>query len=124
VSDLSVSSLGLGAPVVDPATEPAAVRNGDATAKDAYQTGLGFEQMLVSELTQELQSSTSSDGSDGSGGGDGSDSGLLGNSSDSADMLGQLLPQALTQGITSTGGLGVAAQIAASIDPALRGKLS
>jgi Rod binding domain-containing protein len=39
-------------------------------------------------------------------------------------MVGQLLPQALSQGITSTGGLGVAAQIAASIDPALQGKLS
>jgi Rod binding domain-containing protein len=124
MSDLSVSSLGLATPAVDPATEPAAVRNGGTKAEQAYETGLAFEQMLVSELTQELQSSTSSDGSDGSGGGDGSDSGLLGNSSDSADMLGQLLPQALTQGITSTGGLGVAAQIAASIDPALRGKLS
>jgi Rod binding domain-containing protein len=122
MSDLSVSSLGLATPAVDPATEPAAVRNGGTKAEQAYQTGLAFEQMLVSQLTQELQSSTAVDGSDGTS--DGSSSGLLGNSGDSSDMLGQLLPQALSQGITSTGGLGVAAQIAASIDPALQGKLS
>jgi len=122
MTGISPTSLGLAAPTVDPALEPAAVRHGDANAKQAYQVGLAFEQMLVDQLSQQLSATVS--GSDGSsdGSASGSSDGLSGTDS-SSNPYSQLLPQALGSGVMSAGGLGVAAQIASSIDPALRGKL-
>ncbi|HEX3975846.1 MAG TPA: hypothetical protein VHW96_06250 [Solirubrobacteraceae bacterium] len=112
-------------PLMDPATEPAAVRNGDQKAKDAYQTGLSFENVLVNELAQQLSATVP--------GLDGSDDGLGGTSDDSSDSgstggvgggggLGaysSLLPQTLTSSIMAGGGTGIAMEIAKSIDPAL-----
>lgn len=109
------------APVLDAATEPAAIRNGNAQAKQAYQEGLAFEQMLVDQLTQEMAATTATT-DDGSDDGSSDDSGVLG--TDSADSpLTSMLPQALSSSVMSAGGLGIAAQVAASIDPALEGKL-
>ena len=48
------------------ANEPAAIRNGDAAAKNAYQVGTSFEQVLLDQLTQELASTDSDPSSDGS----------------------------------------------------------
>jgi hypothetical protein len=112
-------------PLMDPATEPAAIRNGDQKAKNAYQTGLAFENVLVNELAQQLSATVP--------GLDGSDDGLGGTSADSsgsgstggvggAGGLGaysSLLPQTLTSSIMAGGGTGIAMQIAKSIDPAL-----
>ncbi len=112
-------------PLMDPATEPAAIRNGDQKAKNAYQTGLAFENVLVNELAQQLSATVP--------GLDGSDDGLGGTSNDSSDSgstggvggaggLGaysSLLPQTLTSSIMAGGGTGIAMQIAKSIDPAL-----
>jgi hypothetical protein len=112
-------------PLMDPATEPASVRNGDQKAKDAYKTGLAFENVLVNELAQQLSATVP--------GLDGSDDGLGGTSDDSSDSgstggvggaggLGaysSLLPQTLTSSIMAGGGTGIAMQIAQSIDPAL-----
>jgi hypothetical protein len=112
-------------PLMDPATEPAAIRNGDQKAKDAYQTGLSFENVLVNELAQQLSATVP--------GLDGSDNGLGGTSDDSSDAgssggvgggggLGaysSLLPQTFATSIMSGGGTGIAMQIAKSIDPAL-----
>jgi hypothetical protein len=112
-------------PLMDPATEPAAVRNGDQKAKNAYQTGLAFENVLVNELAQQLSATVP--------GLDGSDDGLGGTSDDSSDAgstggvgggggLGaysSLLPQTMATGIMSGGGTGIAMEIAKSIDPAL-----
>lgn len=116
---MSITSLD-SLPVVDPSLEPASVRNGDQTAKNAYQTGLAFEQMLVDQLSQELTSTASADGSD-DGSGDGTDAatGLMSGDPASATYA-QMLPQALSSGVMSAGGLGIAAQIAASIDPAIK----
>ena len=104
-----------GLPVVDQATEPAAVRHGGPAAQKAYETGLGFEQMLVSELTQTMTDTIS--GSDPSGGdssgGDSSSSG----SSSGLGAYASLMPGALSSSIMSAGGTGVAMQIARSIDP-------
>ena len=102
------------------ANEPAAIRNGDADAKKAYQVGLSFEQVLVDQLTQEL-ASTATDSSDGSS--DGSDdssgaSGLMGGDAASS-AYATMQPQTLTSSIMSGGGTGIALQIAKSIDPAL-----
>ncbi len=115
-----VSSL----PPIDPALEPAAVRNGNQAAKQAYQAGLAFEQMLVDQLSQQLSATAGLDGSSSSDGSssDGSSDSIMGSDAASS-MYAQMLPQALTSSLMSGGGLGVAAQIAQSIDPALGGKL-
>jgi hypothetical protein len=115
-------------PLIDPATEPAAVRNGDQKAKNAYQTGLSFENVLVNQLAQQLAATVPGlDGSSGSddGLGGSSDDGLGGTSSDSSGSSGglgaysSLLPQTLATSVMSGGGTGIAMQIATSIDPAL-----
>jgi hypothetical protein len=112
-------------PLIDPANEPAAIRNGDKKAQDAYKTGLAFENVLVNELAQQLSATVP--------GLDGSDDGLGGTSDGSSDTgssggvggaggLGaysSLLPQTLATGVMSGGGTGLAMQIAKSIDPAL-----
>ena len=133
MSALSIASTsGLstaGLPPIDPATEPAVIRNGSKTAQNAYQTGLAFEQMLVNELATELSQTvsggSSSDGSSSDGSDDSSDStstGLMGGSDAASSMYAQMLPQALTSGIMSSGGTGVALQIAKGIDPSIGAK--
>jgi Rod binding domain-containing protein len=119
MSALSASSLSASLPPIDPATEPASVRNGGTKAKAAYQEGLAFEDVLVNELAQEM---TATAGLDGSGG-----DGLGGSTSDSSSGLGgsslgaysSLLPQTLATSVMSAGGTGLALQLAQSIDPAL-----
>jgi Rod binding domain-containing protein len=115
-------------PMIDPANEPAAVRNGDQKAKNAYETGVAFENVLVNELAQQLAATVP--------GLDGSDDGLGGTSDDSSDgssagstggvggggglgAYSSLLPQTLASSVMSGGGTGIAMQIAQSIDPAL-----
>ena len=125
MSALSSSSLGTALPAstlppIDPALEPESVRTGNQAAKNAYQEGLAFEDILVNELVTQMTktvpgldgSSSGSDGSDGSGGG-------LGGSGSGLGAYASLLPQALTSNVMSTGGTGIAMQIARSIDPAL-----
>ncbi len=103
-----LSSSGL--PTVNQTLEPAWVRKGSAATQKAYETALAFEQMLVEELSQSLTASSglggesgaegeSSEGSSGSGGGGAS------------GPLSSMLPQALTSGVMSAGGLGLAAQM-------------
>lgn len=119
----SVPVTGMGP--IDPALEPASVRNGNSAAKNAYQTGLAFEDILVSELVQELSatvpgldgSGASASGSDGST--DGSDGGSDGTQGSTLGAYAPLLGQALTSGIMADGGTGIAMQIATAIDPAL-----
>jgi hypothetical protein len=115
-------------PLIDPANEPAAIRNGDKKAQDAYRTGLAFENVLVTQLAQQLAATVP--------GLDGSDDGLGQSSDDSSDAgstgstggvgggggLGaysSLLPQTLTSSIMQGGGTGIAMQIAKSLDPGL-----
>ena len=112
-SALSTSGL----PPINPANEPAAIRNGDADAKKAYQTGLSFEQLLVNQLTQELASTATDSSGDGSSDSSGA-GGLMGGDAASS-AYANMLPQTLTSSIMSGGGTGIAMQIAKSIDPAL-----
>jgi Rod binding domain-containing protein len=115
------SQLGGALPPINPATEPAAIRNGDAAAKKAYQEALGFEDILVNQLSQELaatvsgpgSSDGSSDGSSGSGA-----SGILGGDP-STSAFSSMIPQTLTNSIMSSGGLGVAMRLAQALDPAI-----
>ena len=122
----SSSPLASALPPINPATEPASIRNGDPAAKKAYQEALGFEDILVNQLSQELASTVSSPGSlDGSGdSSDSSDSGNSGGggmlgSDPSTSAFSSMIPQALTTGIMSGGGLGIAARLAQALDPAI-----
>jgi hypothetical protein len=110
MSTLPASSL----PPINAASEPASVRNGPPAAKQAYQEALGFEQLLVDQLSQQLAATvSSSDSADGSSGG-----GIMG-SDPSTGAYASLIPQALSSGIMSAGGTGVALQLAQALDPAL-----
>ena len=124
--DLTSALGGLGAttsPAINPATEPANIRNGGAKAQEAYATAMQFEQVLVNQLTKQLASSAnlngSDDSSDGSGDDSGSSSSLLG-SGPAASEYQQLLPGALSSSIMGSGGLGnLAETLAGAIDPAI-----
>jgi Rod binding domain-containing protein len=113
-------------PVVDAANEPADIRNGNSAAQKAYQEALGFEDILVQQLTQELAStvtspaySSNSSGSSGSSDSSSDSSGGILGSDPSTSAFASLIPTALTQSIMSSGGLGIAQQLAQSIDPAI-----
>jgi Rod binding domain-containing protein len=113
-------------PVVDAANEPADIRNGNSAAQKAYQEALGFEDILVQQLTQELASTVTSpaDSSDSSGSSGSSDSssnssgGILG-SDPSTSAFASLIPTALTQSIMSGGGIGIADSLARALDPSI-----
>lgn len=136
VGSAGLASAGLGStslPAISEADLPASVRSGSPAEKSAYTEALGFEQILVNELSQQLSATVSSDdGSDGTDGTDGSD-GSSGSGSDDSSMgllsagteasgFASLIPQAMTQSIMAGGGLGEAftTQLADSIDPSLR----
>jgi Rod binding domain-containing protein len=84
---------------VDQSLLPADVRQGTQTRRDAYTASLGFEQMLVQQLTESLASSARD---------------AMGGDSPYASML----PTAMADGIMDAGGLGLARQLTDSIAPA------
>ena len=106
-------------PPINSALLPADIRNGDAKAKHAYQEALGFEDILMQQLTQQMANTVTSPGGDSSGSGDSSNSssgGILG-SDPSTNAFASLIPTALTQSIMSGGGTGMAEQLARALDP-------
>jgi hypothetical protein len=130
MSALSSVSLGSALPAtntapLDPALEPESIRNGNQAAKNAYQTGLAFENVLMNELAQAMTATVPGLSGDDDGLGGSSDSSSAGSSggltgSDSGiSAYSSLLPQALTSSVMSGGGTGMAMQIAQSLDPAL-----
>jgi hypothetical protein len=119
---MSIGTIPSSLPPVDAANEPADIRNGNAAAKNAYQEALGFEDILVQQLTQELANTVSSPSDDSSGDGSGDSSGGILGSDPSTSGFASLIPTALTQSIMSNGGLGIAAQLAQSIDPQIGSK--
>jgi Rod binding domain-containing protein len=107
-------------PPINAALEPAEIRNGNAQAKQAYQEALGFEDILMQQLTQQMADTVSSpggDSSDGSGDSSGSSSGGILGSDPSSSAFASLIPTALTQSIMSGGGTGMADQLARALDP-------
>ena len=94
-------------PPIDQALLPAEVRSGTKRDKKAYEAALGFERMLLGELTKSLADTAKPiDGGDDSNGAadDGS-----GQSQDAASsMYMQMLPDQLADAVTSAGGLGLA----------------
>jgi hypothetical protein len=96
-----------GLPVLNQALEPSWVRHGSAAIQSDYQNALSFEQTLVEQLTQTMSSAGTEGESSGEGeAGEGGASGAL-----SAE-----LPQALSAGIMSAGGLGLAAQLTRGLE--------
>ena len=89
-------------------SEPAWVRKGSAATQKAYETALAFEQMLVEELSQSL---TATSGLGGESGGEGESSEGSSGGGGASGPLSSMLPQALTSGVMSAGGLGLAAQM-------------
>ena len=100
-------------PALNQATLPADVRNGTKAQKQTYEAALGFERMLVDELTKTMLSSATAD----SAASDSSSGGPSDSSSDATTTLyQQLLPDQLSQAITGSGGLGLADQIYKSLE--------
>jgi len=106
-----------GLPPIDASAEPLSVQHGSAADKRTYQSALAFEQMLVTELAQQLAATASTPSDDGS---DGS-SGLMG-SDPASSTYAQMLPQALSTSLMSSGGTGMALQLTQSLDPSLGAK--
>jgi Rod binding domain-containing protein len=92
-------------PPIDQAALPAEVRNGTKQDKKAYQAALGFERMLLGELTKSLADTAKPAGTDDSDDG-GSDGG--GTQDAASSMYMQMLPDQLADAVTSAGGLGLA----------------
>ena len=91
-------------PPIDQAALPAEVRNGTKQDKKAYEAALGFERMLLGELTKTLADTAKPAGSD-----EGDDSASGDGSQDAASsMYMQMLPDQLADAVTSAGGLGLA----------------
>ena len=92
-------------PPIDNSLIPAEVRNGSASDKKSYQAALGFERMLLGELTKAMADTAKpADGSDSD-----SDSGDGGQPQDAAtSMYTQMLPDQLADSITQNGGMGLA----------------
>ena len=91
-------------PPVDQATLPAEVRNGTKQDKKAYEAALGFERMLLGELTKSLADTAKPAGSDES-----DDGATDGGTQDAASsMYMQMLPDQLADAVTAAGGLGLA----------------
>ena len=98
-------------PPIDPAMLPAEIRNGSAKDKQTYQADLGFEQMLLGQMTKSMVA-TANPTDDGSG--DGTDSSDSSGSSDSTSsdaatsLYMSMLPDQLTSALMSNGGVGLA----------------
>jgi Rod binding domain-containing protein len=111
-------------PPIDSALIPASVRDAGPKAQKLYTAALSFEQQLTQQLAQSLTStlqdpSAGTDGTDGTDGSDGSDDSSGADSS--TTMLQQMLPDALAQGMTQAGGLGLAQQLYEALGGATTG---
>ncbi|HEX4521688.1 MAG TPA: hypothetical protein VH063_19085 [Gaiellaceae bacterium] len=103
---------GTALPPVDQAQLPADVRKAGPKAEQLYETALSFEQVMLSQLTQAMSATTGMDGSDDSSddSDDSSDDSTDATDSTSSAMM-QMLPGALSQTMTSAGGVGIADEL-------------
>jgi Rod binding domain-containing protein len=83
-------------PPIDEASLPADIRKGSAEEKKAYTAALGFERMLLGELTKQMaETAKPADGGD-----DDKDA--------ASSMYMQMLPDQLADAVTRNGGIGLA----------------
>jgi Rod binding domain-containing protein len=88
-------------PPIDQASLPAEVRNGSKQDKKAYQAALGFERMLLGELTKAMAETAKPI--------DGGDDDSSSQSKDAASAIYmEMLPDQLADAMTANGGLGLA----------------
>ena len=88
-------------PPIDQATLPVEVRNGSKQDKKAYQAALGFERMLLGELTKAMAETAKPI--------DGGDEDSSSQTKDVASSIYlQMLPDQLADAVTANGGLGLA----------------
>ena len=117
MSDISATDLSSLGSNIMPTVLPPDVRKAGAKGEQLYKAALGFEQLLTHELTDQLaQTMQGTDDADSSG--SSSDDGSEDPSTQSIFSMGgsspvvsQMLPQALSDGITQAGGLGIAHQL-------------
>jgi Rod binding domain-containing protein len=83
---------------IDTSLLPPDVRKAGPAAERLYAGALAFEQQLTQQLAQSL-----ADSADATGGSDDEDSGDA-----TTSMYKQMLPDAMSQGVTAAGGLGLA----------------
>jgi Rod binding domain-containing protein len=97
-------------PPIDQAALPAEIRNGSAKDKQNYQAALGFERMLLGELTKAMADTAQPvDGGDSSDSTDSADGADTSQPQDAASsMYMQMLPDQLADAVTKSGGLGLA----------------
>jgi hypothetical protein len=116
MSDLSAQDLtALGSSIV-PTVLPPDVRAAGAKGEQLYKAALGFEQLLTKELTDQLaqtmQGTAAMGGSDDrSDGSDDPSSQSIFSMGGTSPVVSQMMPQALSDGITQAGGLGIAHQL-------------
>ncbi len=100
-----------GLPTVAAGVEPAFVRNGSTAVKSAYKEAVGFEEMLVEQLSKSMSETGGLTESGQEGGGEGEEGG------GSMSLVSSMLPQTLAESLTRGGGLGLATQLTTEIDP-------
>jgi len=117
MSDLQATDLSALGSNILPTVLPPDVRKAGAKGEQLYKAALGFEQLLTQELTDQLaqtmQGTDDADSSDSSSD-DGSDdpsTQSIFSMGGSSPVVSQMLPQALSDGITQAGGLGIAHQL-------------
>jgi Rod binding domain-containing protein len=93
-----VTGTGLGP--IDRALLPADVRNGTPEDRKRYEAALGFERMLVSQLTQQLADTAKPAGDEESG---------------ATSAYRNMLPGAMADAVVQGGGLGLARTIAENL---------
>jgi Rod binding domain-containing protein len=92
-------------PPINEAALPATVRNGSAGDKKAYQAALGFERVLLGELTKAL-----ADTAKPAGGGESDQP-----EDAASSMYMQMLPDQLADSVVSNGGMGLAQSLYQSV---------
>jgi len=117
MSDLQATDLSALGSNILPTVLPPDVRKAGAKGEQLYKAALGFEQLLTQELTDQLaqtmqgtDDADSSDSSSGDGPDDPSTQSIF-SMGGSSPVVSQMLPQALSDGITQAGGLGIAHQL-------------
>jgi Rod binding domain-containing protein len=93
-------------PPIDQATLPAEIRNGSKQDKQEYAAALGFERMLLGELTKAMADTAKPAGDDGGDSGDGSSTSQPQDAASAMYM--QMLPDQLADAVSANGGLGLA----------------
>lgn len=88
-----------------PAVLPTEVRNGGKEAKEAYSAALGFERMLVKQLTKSLSDSAAVGG------------GEEGESGGSPAAYREMISDGIADAITRAGGIGLAENLYKQVRP-------